>query len=125
MGIAQLDEFDSIAHSVIASYLLHCAIETVPLDSLGHFIQAIVAHLQSIQLFPLHRYTTLIPVMTGLQFKAPRFGTNPVKVNIQLAGENKEVVPSYTTGDRIDGVATVEVAHKTQFNDVEISLEGQ
>lgn len=63
--------------------------------------------------------------MTGLRFKARCIGPTLVKVDIQLAGQNRGVLRSYTTRDRIDGLVSIEVARKTPFDNVQISLEGQ
>lgn len=46
------------------------------------------------------------------------------RVEIDLAKQGSGFVPSYTTWDSIDGTATVEVDRDTDFDGVEITLEG-
>lgn len=46
------------------------------------------------------------------------------RVEIDLAKQRSGFVPSYTTWDSIDGTATAEVDRDTDFDSVEITLEG-
>lgn len=47
------------------------------------------------------------------------------KIEISLAGQKSGLVNSYTTGDSIDGTATITVDHETQFDEIEILLQGK
>ncbi|KAJ5679861.1 hypothetical protein N7462_008105 [Penicillium macrosclerotiorum] len=49
--------------------------------------------------------------------------SNP-KISIELAGQQKGLVNSYTTGDQIEGVANITVDQDTRFDEVEIVLQG-
>lgn len=49
----------------------------------------------------------------------------PAKINIELAGQRKAFASSYTTGDHVYGITTIEVSHNVQFDDVQITLEGK
>lgn len=46
------------------------------------------------------------------------------KVSIDLTGQQDGFVCSYSTWDRIEGTAIVEVDHDTWFDDIEIVFEG-
>ncbi|KAJ5161410.1 hypothetical protein N7492_006802 [Penicillium capsulatum] len=46
------------------------------------------------------------------------------KVEIELTGQKPRLVNSYTTGDQIEGVATITVEHDTRFDEVDIVLQG-
>lgn len=56
---------------------------------------------------------------------ATRLRLTPAKIDIQLAGQRKGSTSSYTTGDHVYGITTIEVNHKVQFDDVQITLEGK
>ncbi|PYH89676.1 S-antigen, N-terminal domain protein [Aspergillus ellipticus CBS 707.79] len=45
-------------------------------------------------------------------------------VDISLVDQKEGLVPSYTTGDTIEGTATVTVDHDTRFDELEITFEG-
>ena len=46
------------------------------------------------------------------------------KISIDLANQKPNLVNSYTTGDRIDGTATISVDHDIRFDDIDITFEG-
>ncbi|KAJ5190231.1 uncharacterized protein N7498_009216 [Penicillium cinerascens] len=46
------------------------------------------------------------------------------KIDINLEGQTPGLVNSYTTGDQIEGTATITVEHETRFDEVEIVLQG-
>lgn len=47
------------------------------------------------------------------------------KIDINLQGQTPGLVNSYTTGDQIEGTATITVEHETRFDEVEIVLQGK
>ena len=46
------------------------------------------------------------------------------RITIDLANQKPNLVNSYTTGDRIDGTATISVDHDIRFDDIDITFEG-
>ncbi|PLB50121.1 hypothetical protein P170DRAFT_404881 [Aspergillus steynii IBT 23096] len=46
------------------------------------------------------------------------------KVTVDLQGQTEGLVNTYTTGDRIEGTATITVDRDVRFDDVEITFEG-
>ncbi|KAJ5621407.1 hypothetical protein N7528_006190 [Penicillium herquei] len=46
------------------------------------------------------------------------------KIEIDLVGQKPGLVNSYTTGDRVEGVANITVDHETRFDEIEIILQG-
>lgn len=46
------------------------------------------------------------------------------KITVDLANQKPNLVNSYTTGDRIDGTATISVDHDIRFDDIDITFEG-
>lgn len=46
------------------------------------------------------------------------------KVDIELIGQKPGLVNSYTTGDQIEGLATITVQQDTRFDEVEIVFQG-
>lgn len=46
------------------------------------------------------------------------------KVTVDLQGQTEGLVNAYTTGDRIEGTATVTVDRDVRFDEVEITFEG-
>ncbi|KAJ5730408.1 uncharacterized protein N7483_004916 [Penicillium malachiteum] len=46
------------------------------------------------------------------------------KVDIDLVGQKPGLVNSYTSGDRVEGVANITVDHETRFDEIEIILQG-
>lgn len=46
------------------------------------------------------------------------------KVTVNLQGETDGLVSTYTTGDRIEGTATITVDRDVRFDEVEITFEG-
>ncbi|PWY88347.1 hypothetical protein BO70DRAFT_359787 [Aspergillus heteromorphus CBS 117.55] len=46
------------------------------------------------------------------------------KIDISLSSQKEGLVPSYTTGDVIEGTVTVTVDHDTRFDELEITFEG-
>ena len=46
------------------------------------------------------------------------------KVDIVVANQQDGLVPSYTTGDTIEGTVTITTDHDTRFDELEITFEG-
>lgn len=46
------------------------------------------------------------------------------KIEIDLAGQEKGLVSSFTTGDTLEGTVLITVQHETRFDEVEIVLQG-
>ncbi|KAJ5087024.1 hypothetical protein NUU61_008331 [Penicillium alfredii] len=46
------------------------------------------------------------------------------KIEIELMGQTPGLVSSYTTGDHIDGTATITVSQETRFDEIEIIFQG-
>jgi hypothetical protein len=49
---------------------------------------------------------------------------SPPKIKVDLSGQQPGLVNSYTTGESIDGTATITVEQDTRFDEVEIVFEG-
>lgn len=46
------------------------------------------------------------------------------KIELSLVGQKAGLVNSYTTGDQIEGTATITVDQDTRFDEIEIVLQG-
>lgn len=46
------------------------------------------------------------------------------KIQLDLVGQKAGLVNSYTTGDQIEGTATITVDQETRFDDIEIVFQG-
>lgn len=118
--------FVSFCLSILLSILLFFFF---PLLFIGKWASSILGGL----VYSLPSISTSLPISpfytTTKEFfskMAPNldFRRSRPRITIDLANQKPNLVNSYTTGDRIDGTATISVDHDIRFDDIDITFEG-
>lgn len=116
-------------HSVFLSFYLFFFFFFFPLLFIGKWASSILGGL----VYSLPSISTSLPISpfytTTKEFfskMAPNldFRRSRPRITIDLANQKPNLVNSYTTGDRIDGTATISVDHDIRFDDIDITFEG-
>lgn len=117
--------FVSFCLSILLSILLFF----LPLLFIGKWASSILGGL----VYSLPSISTSLPISpfytTTKEFFSKMvpnldFRRSRPRITIDLANQKPNLVNSYTTGDRIDGTATISVDHDIRFDDIDITFEG-